>query len=224
MVKHLVVSVFAVALSTSAFGQAKFSAEQGVLGWMSKTSEEKPDGGDKVKTTETGLGSGTEVSSLKLGANWDKLSIYVYPVGGDWFEVGYFAMDNLEVGARLGLNSSDKKEGEAKSSSATNVFGAWGTYSMPMGSAGLEANFGVTMVSGSSKKPNATTGEDDKTTESNMIIDLGANYVMPLAKNFHWLGGFSYNMGNGETKVGDAKSKSTESTMALNLSTFRWSW
>jgi hypothetical protein len=219
MLKHCVVTVFAVALSTTAFGQAKFRAEQSVLGYSSSTSETKPDGGTAVKSSKTEMV--TSMNSLRLGASWDKMSFYVYPTTNTHVEAGYWVMDNLEAGLGLSLNSSTGKVGDAKSNSSKNTYGVWGTYYMPMGSASLEANFSFLMGSNTGKDTDAA-GVETKTNETSTMVNLGANYVMPLAKNFSWLGGLSYAMNNGEDKEGKTKTTATE--LGLNLTTLRWNW
>lgn len=219
MLKHTVVTVFAVALSTTAFGQAKFYAEQSVLGWTSTTSETKPDGGTAVKSSGTSMD--TMADSLRLGANVDKMSFYVYPTTNTHVELGYWVMDNLEAGLGLSLNSTTSKVGDVKSNSANNHYGVWGTYYMPMGSASLEASFALMMGSNTGKNTDAA-GVETKTNSTSTDISLGANYVMPLAKNFSWLGGFSYAMKNGEDKEG--KTKTTGSELGLNLTSLRWMW
>jgi hypothetical protein len=90
-----------------------------------------------------------------------------------------------------------------------------------MGSASLEANFALMMGSNTGKDTDAA-GAETKTNKSSTSIELGADYVMPLAKNFSWLGGLSYTMNNSEDK--EAKTKTTGSDLGLNLTTLRWAW
>ena len=223
MLKHCAISVIAVALSTSAFGQAKFSAEQGLLTWSSMSSESKVSG-VTVKSTDTTLN--TMPAGLRLGASWDKFSVYSDPVMaaspmGAPIDVGYWAMDNLEVGLSIDLNSTTGKVGDAKSNSASNNFGVWGKYYMPMGSAAVEAGFGFMSMSKTGKTTPAT-GPEVKTNEIGTKIEIGADYVMPLAKNLSWISGFSYTMMTGEDK--ESKVKTTGSNIGLNIATTRWTW
>jgi hypothetical protein len=226
MITRLVCVVFALGFSSAALADMGFEAGQSVLTWSSETVKTKPNGGTESEEKTTTLS--TMDDSLYLKATVDSLSFTVYPTMEDTpFAISYYVMKELEVGLNLSLDTKevDKDGGDAKDTEESeNNFGLFAVYYLEAGPGSLEIDLGFDSATTSSEEPEEGKSEKTKTEISSTKIGLGLNYVFPISKNFHYVGGLNYDMITGEISKPEPKVETNVSTLALNLASFRWVW
>lgn len=221
LLRKLIVPV-GLLFSVNGFAEnAKFQMDQGVFKWTQTSSEKKPDGGTTEKKKTDAFE--TMPNSLKLKATWNNMAFYLYPTKDSApFGLGYFVMPELEVIVNLGMDSN--KVDKPKSESTDTAYSLGAKYALSLGTCTVEFPVSFGMSSGKNTVTTTDTAgvsTETKVTSAGSSYGIGATYIMSLADNFAWMAGVSYVGNADESKTGTAKTKTTSTALALNLTTFR---
>ncbi len=195
-----------------------------ILSYYTKTEEDKPEGLATTKKETQGID--TFADSIEIAAWVKGYAFYAYPLerGVASFWVGKVLSPSLEVGPTLMFNSSKVKDGEE---SENNKIGAYVWYSAAVSpSVNFELNVNPTIIMGSKKTTDPTAGETKDTT-SGFGLYFDAFGIVPLAKNFEYGFGLTYDMASkstdSKTAAGKTKLKENDTTIGLVLARFRYS-
>jgi hypothetical protein len=206
--------IFSTATLPAIAGDVTYSVQQTAFDYVSITTTSKVDGGSESKFKNNLMS--TMPNSLVISATVEnKMAFYLYPTQpGMAFGAGYFLMPNLEAGLNLKVETSKDDAGK---SSALDV-GPYLTFYHELGSLQLEG-YAMANMTSSKNDPETPTEENAKFEDSGYNAALGAMLLMPISKTFLYGFGFMASSDTGEDK--EAKVKSTETTLAVQLAAFR---
>jgi hypothetical protein len=209
-------------VQSQAFAGDNLIIELPLLGYSSKSSEVKPDEGDKVKETTTGT-STADLSTGYFRFSIEDLQVYVYPFAADKAKkvsVGYM-FGPVEAGVNIGV--ANEKQKEAKTSSYESLYGIYGTYYAKLASdLDLEVDLSFDSTSSKSKDLDEKSGELTKTHTTGTDLGLGLGVVKGITKHISYVGGLTYNLKTGEDK--ETKAKTTNNVWAVNFASFRYTF
>ena len=222
--------VLATVFSASATGLAadpdfRISVSSLRAGMAKKT--EKQDGSAEVKT-DTNTLTTFPAGSLELAAFPSGYAIYIYPLqegGAIW--LGKALSESMEAGLTIGMKGVKVKDAGDASATSIGLY-YWG--SAPVGAFTFETNLNPYLTISSTKTENTPTGATTATKTESKYTKIGfaadAGIVVPLAKNFEYVGGFdlSYSGGDVKTKVNagpEGTVKESELNLGIVLAKFR---
>lgn len=192
-----------------------------VLNYSMNSKSDTPDGGTKTSSKETKLDTakvGGAYAQFTLG----NFNVYLNPFGDDKKVSPSFMVipDFLEVGLDIGLNSTSVDK-PAKMSTNDTTLGLFAWVYPKLGS--MTSEIGLVIDQVSNKESDESSGTAVKKESSNMTEMVAANIVVPLAKNFNYVGGLSYTNGAGTVKEpATSKGKNTSGEFGLNLVSLRY--
>lgn len=198
-----------------------FTIEMPALKYSVKSDKTKPDGGSET-TAKTNSLSTVPLSDAYIAATINgKVQAYFYPfTDSKMLTLGYMVTDSLELGIDLGLNS--KKVDKPKDESTNNTYGAYAWYYLPVSANTMEF-FGILdKTNGQTVQTvTATSGatSETKTRTEGLSLKIGAQFVHPITKNFHYVGGISYSFANSEEK--ESKVKTTTGDFSIKIASVR---
>lgn len=214
-------------------GSAVFTLHQPIARWEQEDETFTPETGESAKIKKTELSTTPPV--LWLRARWNDWSIYVYPqfalfISGFPVGVSYFATKELEAGIFIGIrqtNEDDKKNLTVEKENDQSL-SPFINYHLGVGSASTcELQYMLTQGTNKTSRTttNARTGveTDAETAKSTLSHILSADFVVPIAQHFNYVGGLSYLLSNRDTTLPEAsKGKSAVKTLTLNLASLRY--
>ena len=218
MKRTLLMSIPALFLAMQSYGAdlASFTIEQGILSYSSNSTTTKLTGTAATKETENTLS--TMGNTLAIWASVGDWNLYFYPTQPKTpLGVSYMVHKDFEFGGQLSLNADRFDKAQAQKTNDT--FGIFGIYYVPVGQGTVEISLPITVNTGVNKIP--ATGSDD--TMNGSSVQLGANHVVPIVKNFSWTYGAAYRIETQKTTTANGGTRTVNSNeFLLNLTTFRF--
>lgn len=204
----------------AAAGKGTVTFSLPALSYTSTDSTVKPDTGEEAKETTTELET-ADLEAAYLQATLGSINFYFYPFTDAKVVSGsYLIKDKFEIGLNLGLHSVKAKE--ADTASDDSLIGAFFYFYPQLGPTTGEFAINIDSVSSKSESVDTSgaTPTTVKTDESGLNIKLIANVLVPMGKNFYYVGGLWYGINSSEDK--ESKAKTTDNQLGLNLATLRF--
>lgn len=212
MKKLLLASLALVGMTTVAqAAEPAFRISHGGLRYSIMNSESKVDSNDAGKVKRSQLE--TMYGPWEIAVFHEGWAFYAEPAQMSRVGIGKEVSPGIEVGLKLGLMINNETEGKTEESKHT--FAPYLSHTMDMGSMILESNLEIGYGMGASKKPNATTGSDDKTKTSEMSFALSTGPYWAIGKNFEVGAGIGFTYMSSEETEGKLKTTGTKIDIVL---------
>lgn len=168
---------------------ASLSLQFSGLKWQESHSKE--DGTDgTIKATQQLTADLVDATLwLTFDGRWN---FYLYPFqdANALLSLGYMLRDDLEIGIDLGLNSTKVTNPDAEVKS--DIFGVFGTWSVPVSSFMLENVAVYDLLTLKVKETDPVSGAMTSSKTTGSYMKISSTVVLPLAKNAQYLGGVWY--------------------------------
>ncbi|MDQ3231307.1 MAG: hypothetical protein M3Q07_05750, partial [Pseudobdellovibrionaceae bacterium] len=144
-----------------------------------------------------------------------KLNLYFYPFQdvNSLVSVSYMVRDDLEVGVDLGLNANRIKE--PKSELSSDLFGAFVTWYVPVGSYSLENMALVDFTRVESTDLNSLTNEEETSKHTGSYMKISSTIIVPISKNAFYFAGIWVAAERGKDHTSDVTKKSSQFGLTL---------